>query len=117
MHIKNGFPLILLVAFAATLALGGAGADEKISGILMDKACAVDMKMDAKGHDKDCAQMPDCVKSGYGVVTSDGKFLPFDAKGNQQATAWLKATKLKTNLKITVTGTVDKGVLKVTTLQ
>ncbi len=88
-----------------------------IAGILMDKSCGADMKMDAKTHDKDCMQMPDCVKSGYGVVTDDGKFIVFDAKGNKDAAAWLKATKLQTNLKVTVTGTMEKDVLKVDTLK
>ena len=88
-----------------------------ITGILMDKSCAVDMKMDAKTHDKDCMQMADCAKSGYGIVNDAGKFIAFDAKGNKEVTAWLKTTKLKTNLKVTVTGTMDKDVLKVDTLK
>jgi len=111
----------ILLTMIATVSLAAARSapDDKvtITGILMDKSCAVDMKMDAKGHDKDCNQMADCAKSGYGVVTDDGKFLAFDAKGNKDAVAWLKATKQKTNLKVTVTGTREKDVLKVETLK
>src|SRR2546425_6105245 len=109
----------LLLVLALGLASGLAYADDKVTvkGILMDKSCAVDMKMDAKGHDKDCGQMADCAKSGYGVVTDDGKFVAFDAKGNKDAAAWLKATKQKTNLQVTVTGTMDKNVLKVASIQ
>jgi len=88
-----------------------------ITGILMDKSCSAEMKMDAKTHDKDCMQMADCAKSGYGIVTDDGKFIAFDAKGNKEVTAWLKTTKLKANLKATVTGTMEKNVLKVDTLK
>jgi hypothetical protein len=104
---------------AAVLVAVGLTAEDKVTvkGILMDKSCAVDMKMDAKTHDKDCGQMPDCVKSGYGVVTDDGKFVAFDAKGNKDAAAWLKATKQKTNLQVTVTGTMDKNVLKVSEIK
>jgi hypothetical protein len=105
-----------VVLLAATCV---ASADDKvtINGILMDKSCSVDMKMDAKTHDKDCMLMADCAKSGYGVVTDAGKFIAFDAKGNKEVTNWLKTTKLKTNLKVTVTGTMDKDVLKVDTLK
>ena len=35
----------------------------------------------AKSHTKDCALMPKCKASGYGVVTADGKFLKFDEDG------------------------------------
>ncbi len=117
------FQLLLLtaalVAVMSPSQATAAGADEKVtvSGILMDKSCAVDMKMDAKSHDKDCGLMADCIKSGYGIVTEDGKFVPLDAKGNKDAQAWLKATKMKTNLKVTATGTMDKNVLKVDTLK
>jgi hypothetical protein len=109
----------LLIVFALALAVGTSAQDKTvtIAGILMDKSCAVEMKMDAQGHDKDCALMPDCVKSGYGVVTTGGKFVKFDANGDKQVAAWLKATKLKTNLQITVTGTMDKDILKVATLK
>jgi hypothetical protein len=110
---------VILLAAIHTFAAPRTAADDKVTvaGILMDKSCAVDMKMDAKGHDKDCNQMADCAKSGYGVVTDDGKFVAFDAKGNKDAVAWLKATKQKTNLKVTVTGTMEKNVLKVDTLK
>ena len=108
---------VILLGMISTASLASGDDKVTITGILMDKSCAVDMKMDAKGHDKDCMQMADCAKSGYGVVTDAGKFIAFDAKGNKDTTAWLKATKLKTNLKVTVTGTMDKDVLKVDTLK
>ena len=50
-------------------------------------------------------------------MTADGKYLVFDAKGNKEASAWLKATKKKKDLEVTVTGTLDKDVLKVTTIK
>jgi hypothetical protein len=113
--------VVIFIGMISTASLASAmfAPDDKvtITGILMDKSCAVDMKMDAKGHDKDCNQMADCAKSGYGVVTDDGKYVAFDAKGNKDAAAWLKATKQKTNLKVTVTGTMEKSVLKVDTLK
>jgi hypothetical protein len=112
--------LLLTAALVAIMSPShAAAADDKVtvSGILMDKSCAVDMKMDAKSHDKDCGLMADCIKSGYGIVTADGKFVALDAKGNKDAQAWLKATKQKTNLQVTATGVMDKNVLKVDTLK
>ncbi len=108
---------ILVLALAAAAAAAGAADQVTVKGILMDKSCGVDMKMDAKTHDKDCLQMDDCVKSGYGVVTPDGKFVVFDAKGNKDAAAWIKTTKQKTNIQVTVTGTMDKNVLKVSEIK
>jgi len=110
---------LAVCAFAAVPTPAVPTPDDKtvtVAGILMDKSCS-DMKMDAKGHDRECGLMPDCVKSGYGIVTTDGKFVLLDAKGNKDAQAWLKATKLKTNLQVTATGTMDKDVLKVATLK
>jgi hypothetical protein len=108
-----------LIACALLIAATAFAADTTVTGILMDKSCAKgDMgKQDPKTHDKGCNLMPDCVKSGYGVVTDDGKYLTFDAAGNKQATAWLKATKEKTNLKVTVTGAVEKDTIKVTSIK
>jgi hypothetical protein len=48
--------------------------------------------------------MPPCQKSGYGVVTADGKFLAFDDFGNAKAFETLQASKQKDNLKVSVTG-------------
>ncbi|MFN0087150.1 MAG: hypothetical protein ACKVX9_17310 [Blastocatellia bacterium] len=47
----------------------------------------------AAEHTKECALMEDCVKGGYGVY-ADGKWYPFDAKGNELAkTAFEKTDK------------------------
>ena len=106
---------VLLTILALSLAAGMAAAADTVTlkGILMDKSCAVDMKMDAKTHETSCNQMADCAKSGFCVVTSEGKFVAFDAKGNKDAATWLKNTKEKSNLQVTVTGTMDRNVLKV----
>ena len=105
--------VVLALSFAAF-----AQAQDKttVTGYLMDKSCS-DAKSDAKTHDKGCLEMADCVKSGYGVVTPEGKFLAFDAKGNKDAAAWIKASKKKTELTVTVTGTVDKDTIKVASIK
>ena len=42
-------------------------------------------------HTSKCATMPNCAKSGFGVVLADGKFLKFDEAGNAMALKRLKA--------------------------
>ena len=106
---------VLLFTVALAIAAGAWAAPAKVTlnGILIDKACSKDPKTVPAEHGKDCALMDDCVKSGYGVVAADGKFTPFDTMGSKTALRWLNTTKATKNLKVTVTGTMDGGVLKV----
>jgi len=103
------------------LAPGLAAAAEKtaVSGVLMDKACSAENKTIEKAlkHGKDCALMADCVKSGYGVLTAEGKFLAFDAAGNKKASAFLKKFKGDDSIKIKVDGTLENSTLKVSTIK
>jgi len=100
---------LLLLAGAAFLP--AALAAEQVEGVLMDQACASDgLKDGQKGaisHTRDCALMEPCVKSGYGIVTADGKYLKFDDTGNQKALALLKASKKADSLFMKVTGSVS----------
>ena len=109
----------LLLVCALAIAAGAWGAQKKVTltGILIDKACSKDPKTVPAKHDKDCALMDDCLKSGYGVVTADGKFTPFDTMGSKTALGWLNSTKAKSNLKVIVTGTTDGGVMKVESIE
>jgi hypothetical protein len=92
----------------------------QVQGYLMDKMCSANAMKDAKfapTHDVKCALEPPCQKSGYGVFTTDNKFLTFDAAGNEKALAALKATKQKDNLKVTIDGEVQGTTIKVTSLK
>lgn len=90
-------------------------------GILIDKMCS--MKAEKEGqsaaqmHTRDCALMPDCQKSGYGVFTAEGKFLALDETGNAKAVQALKASKKKDNLRVKVTGELQGGTIKVSALK
>src|SRR5260370_42206679 len=107
--------LILLTSLAGALS----AAD--VEGVLMDKMCS--MKAAKEGqkaatmHTRQCAMMPDCEKSGYGVFTADNKYLVFDSAGNEQALAALKGSKKKGNLKVKVTGEVDGDTINVASLK
>lgn len=83
----------------------------EIKGVLLDQACASgdglkDGQKGALKHERECALMDGCAKSGFGVVTADDKFLKFDAAGNQKALAMLQKTTKKDDLRIKVTGDV-----------
>ena len=62
---------ILLVALSLPLSA------ETVKGYLIDKMCSAKVAKEGvdatKAHTKDCALMPDCKSSGYGVVNADGK--------------------------------------------
>src|SRR5207244_10503445 len=55
---------------------------ETFSGTVVDIMCK---DKDLASHSKNCATSPRCSKSGYGLVTADGKFVKFDETGNTKA--------------------------------
>ena len=83
----------------------------KLTGYLADVMCASGHAKDkaedatkfAAEHTKECALMVDCVKSGYGIF-SDGKWYPFDVKGNELAKAIFEKATKKDHFKVTVEG-------------
>jgi hypothetical protein len=93
----------------------------QIQGVLMDKMCSAKAvkggQTAATEHDRQCALMPPCQKSGYGVFTSDNRFLTFDEAGNAQALKALQASKKKDDLKVTITGDVQGDTIKVASLK
>ena len=50
----------------------------------------------AEAHTRQCALMPECQKSGYGVFTYDNKFLKFDEAGSRKALARCALPRKKT---------------------
>lgn len=101
--------------------LAGIASAADVQGVLMDKMCSAKAvsggQKAAAAHDRDCAMAPACEKSGYGVYTSDNKWLDFDTAGNQKAVAALKASKKTDNLKVTVKGEVNGSTIKVASLK
>lgn len=92
-------------------------ADESISSGTPDSPSISGGMLVAEAHTRECLRTPACEKSGYGVYTADGKYLPFDAAGNRRAAEALKLSKLETDIRVAVTGEVAGGVLKVVTLK
>lgn len=92
--------------------LVGVAAAESFSGTVVDVMCR---GKDLAGHTRECALT--CSKSGYGLVTADGKFLKFDEAGNARTLASLKKLSKDKDLKAKVTGTLDGEVLKVQAIE
>ena len=104
---------------------------EEIKGILMDQMCSgkADLRISgatgllvggrivAEAHTKECALMPECQKSGYGVYTSDNKFLKFDEAGNRKALAAIRASTRLDDFEVEITGEVKGDNVKVATLK
>jgi hypothetical protein len=121
----NLFRNLMLLAMAA-----GVASAAQVEGVLIDKACSSKAEVRlvpgprleggmivAEAHTRQCAMMPACQKSGYGVFTYDNKFLAFDSAGNRKAIAALKATKKEDDLKVEVTGKVEGDTIKVESLK
>jgi hypothetical protein len=108
--------LVLLV----TVALGAFAAETKVQGYLVDLACAAEEGQrpgfGAK-HSKECLQMPDCVKSGYGLLTDDKKVIKFDAASNEKAKQFIADLQKNKDIKVNVTGTVNGDNITVTKIE
>jgi hypothetical protein len=115
---------LLAAAMMMIVGLGVTGAaqapTQTIKGHLVDVMCttkhATEGDFIAK-HDKTCLLMEGCVKSGYSLVTADGKMLKLDAKGSQQALALIKKTERSSNWTVAVNGTVSGDTITVASIQ
>jgi hypothetical protein len=102
---------IALLTAAASMLSVAAFADT-LHGTLVDVSCK---DKDVAAHTKKCAL--GCAKSGFGIVTSDGKFVKLDEAGNAKALAALKATDKEKDIKAKVEGTVDGDTVQVTSVE
>jgi hypothetical protein len=84
---------------------------ETWNGTLVDVMCK---DKDIAGHTKKCAL--GCAKSGFGLVTGDGKFVKFDEAGNAKALVALKGTDKEKDLKAKVEGTLDGETVQVSSI-
>jgi hypothetical protein len=91
-----------------TLTLAAVASAADFTGTVVDVMCR---GKDLAGHTRECAVT--CSKSGYGLVTADGKFLKFDESGNARTLTALKKSAKEKDLKAKVAGTLDGDVLKV----
>jgi hypothetical protein len=72
----------------------------------------------AEAHTRECALMPACQKSGYGIFTNDNKFYAFDEAGSRKALAAIKGASQKLDdLEVEVTGELKGDTIKVASLK
>lgn len=104
------------LALLGLLALPGVAAAETFNNAsVVDVNCSKKVADNPDSHPRSCALK--CEASGYGVITSDKKFLKFDAAGNKEISAQLKASDKKDHLRVDVTGDVEGDTLKVTSVK
>ena len=109
--------------------MAGLVAAEEVKGVVMDQACSGKAEVRvlstgieggmivAEAHTRECAMMPACEKSGYGIFTYDNKFLKFDAAGSRKAAQAIKASKKLDDLEVVVTGEIKGDTIKVESLK
>ena len=98
--VRNFASVVVSVWFVSAAA---ETSETQVQGVLIDKMCSYKAEtrivpgsrlaggiITIYPHTRQCAFMPECQKSGYGVFTYDQKFLPFDEAGNQKAFAYFK---------------------------
>jgi len=115
---KNKLILLTLLAtlLLATASLVWAHEKVKLTGYVVDVVCFTEhvsaapeaATKAAAEHTKECALMEDCIKGGYGIY-ADGKWSPFDAKGNELAKAAFEKISKKDHIKMTVEGMKHDG--------
>jgi hypothetical protein len=122
--------LCIIALVAVLLPLAAESLETKVQGVLIDRMCSYKAytrvvpgpKLEggilvAYAHPRQCALMPDCQKSGYGVFTYDHKFLPFDEDGNKKALAFFKESNKDDDFRVEVTGEMQGETLKVKSIR
>ncbi len=105
--------LFLIVALVPMALTAGPATWKNVS--LVDTNCHGKFTRDADAHTRACALK--CERRGFGIITSDGTWLPFDAKGNDLAVAALESSNAKDHLRVTVVGEQKGDQILVQSLQ
>lgn len=101
--------MVVLAGLCAAPAFAAAESYKDVA--VVDVNCSKKVAADPDTHTRACALK--CAGSGFGIVTSDQKFLKFDAEGNKKIVEALKASKKKDHLRVNVDGDVEGDTLKV----
>ncbi len=82
---------------------------------ITDTMCYNKVKKDPDKHETKC--LLKCQKSGYGMITEDGKLLKFDAEGNKMTVQALEATKKESGIRATIVGEQEGDKIKVKSIK
>jgi hypothetical protein len=109
-----------ILLLLAVTALSAFAAEVTVKGYLVDIACGTEEGSRPDfgiKHTKGCLQMPECEKSGYGVLTPDHNVIRFDYPGNQRAKQFIAELKKNNDVKVAVTGAVSGGMMTVSKIE
>jgi hypothetical protein len=107
---------ITYLALLGLLALPTLASAETYKDVpVVDVNCSAKVASAPDTHTRACALK--CAASGYGIITEDKKFIKFDAAGNKEIIAALKASDKKDHLRVDVSGDVEGDTLKVTSIK
>ncbi|HWP42847.1 MAG TPA: hypothetical protein VNO14_06410 [Blastocatellia bacterium] len=117
---RRSLVICLVLALAGTV-YAAVSENVKLTGYVVDNACAARSAGDnvvekVKAHTVKCAAMPNCAKSGYSIVTADGKVYKLDDTGNAKVAEILKNTKVEKGLSVNVEGMVEGDTIKVASI-
>jgi len=104
---------LLAFGLLATSALAETKTFNNVS--VVDVACSKSAAADADSHTRACALK--CKESGFAIVTADNQVLKLDAEGNAKVLTQLKASDKADHLRVNVSGDVEGGTLKVTSIK
>ena len=82
---------------------------------VVDINCSRKAANNPDAHTRDCALK--CASSGFGILTSDQKFLKLDSAGNSKIVEELKASNKTDHLRVNVTGDVQGDTLNVKSIK
>jgi len=106
--------LTLTLLSGALLIPGLAGAETFTNVPVVDTNCSKRVANSPDSHTRDCALK--CAKSGFGIITSDNRYLRFDQAGNEQVLSQLRSSDKKDHLRVNVDGDVQGDTLHVKTV-
>jgi hypothetical protein len=115
------FAMSVLIAVAGAAVLYAQKKDVKLTGNLIDNACAShhvndkDFADRLANHTTSCALMAACKGSGYAVY-ADSKLYKLDDAGSKLAQGILEDTKTEKGVRVVVEGTLDGDTIQVTKL-
>ncbi|HEY2460077.1 MAG TPA: hypothetical protein VGI16_04685 [Candidatus Acidoferrum sp.] len=104
------------LALVGLMSLPAFAAKETFKDVaVVDSKCSAKVADAPDTHTRECAIA--CAASGFGIITSDKKFIKFDKEGNTKIVEALKASDKKDHLRVDVSGDVEGDTLKVSSIK
>ncbi len=105
---RLGIPGLTILVLGSSLVFAG---EESKIGVLIDSMCGRGVVYVAH-HTITCSLSEKCKKSGFGIFV-DGKFVKFDASGNEKVVEILEKTRKRMNVLVEVKGEFKGDTMKV----